>query len=589
MFQLKSIIPTLIAVSCWFSAYKTVAQEIPQLEFETTKIWDAAPHNAFTDIVRHQGKIYCTFREATSHVPANHQQDGKVRLIVSDDGNSWSSLKLFEMSDIDLRDPKLSVTPDDRLMILMGGSHYDSGKLLKRTPLVSFYDAEVNKFDPLTKINIDTTISNDEDWLWRVTWHDGIGYGVVYQASKTSWSSHLLNTVNGIDYQHVTTFELPGKPNESTIRFDENSDMFVVVRNEDGQSRGHFGRSKPPYKQWNWHEINQRLGGPNLIQLPDQKWLLGTRKYGQQATTIIGLLQNDGSFAELHEFPSGGDTSYPGLLINNNQLWVSYYSSHQKKTSIYLSRIGLNELMKATNIVDRRLVLDRFKPFVYESETPLPYRLLSPETSEPERKYPLVLFLHGAGERGNDNRAQLVHGMSDFARDENRSRYPAYVVAPQCPKDKRWVEVDWTVETMQMPDEPSETMTNVMGLIDQLIDKYPIDKNRIYITGLSMGGFGTWDLIARRPKMFAAALPVCGGVDPKIAGNISHLPLWVVHGDSDTTVNPKHSIRMVEALKKAGGEPRFTLMKNTSHDSWTATYANPEVLEWLFEQRLVNE
>ena len=157
--------------------------------------------------------------------------------------------------------------------------------------------------------------------------------------------------------------------------------------------------------------------------------------------------------------------------------------------------------------------LDVFEARVYRNakgET-LPYRVMLPAQFDPKRKYPLVLFLHGAGERGIDNSAQLVHGMNDFAKDENRKRYQWFVVAPQCPEGKRWVEVDWTLDSHQMPAQPSEPLTGMFELVDTLIKSRPIDTKRIYITGLSMGAFGVWDAVQRRPELFAAAAPICGG------------------------------------------------------------------------------
>ena len=129
----------------------------------------------------------------------------------------------------------------------------------------------------------------------------------------------------------------------------------------------------------------------------------------------------------------------------------------------------------------------------------LPYRFLKPEKIEPGKTYPLVLFLHGAGERGDNNAAQLVHGASAFAKPENRQKYPCFVVAPQCPTNRRWVEVDWGLPSHTMPKTASVPLTLAFELVDKLIAELPVDKSRLYITGLSMGGFGTWDAIQRRP------------------------------------------------------------------------------------------
>lgn len=230
---------------------------------------------------------------------------------------------------------------------------------------------------------------------------------------------------------------------------------------------------------------------------------------------------------------------------------------------------------------------DRFAAAVFQDTAgrKLPYRILAPAKLNPAAKYPLVIFLHGAGERGTDNQKQLVHGMNSFATDEIMARYPAFVVAPQCPEGKRWVEVDWTLDSHQMPAQPSEPLTGMFELVETLIKTRPIDTKRIYITGLSMGAFGVWDAVQRRPELFAAAAPVCGGGDPILAKQIHFVPVWAFHGDEDQTVKVNRSREMIEALKNVGEEPKYTEYKGVGHDSWTRTYKDPALYEWLFAQR----
>jgi len=213
------------------------------------------------------------------------------------------------------------------------------------------------------------------------------------------------------------------------------------------------------------------------------------------------------------------------------------------------------------------------------------YRLMTPQEYDPQQKYPLVLFLHGAGERGDDNTAQLIHGMKDFASDENRKTYPAFVLAPQCPKDRKWVEIDWSLDSHQQPENPSEPLQLTLELIDALQKEYSIDADRIYVTGLSMGGYGTWDLVQRFPKKFAAAAPVCGGGDETQAKQLVGLPIWAFHGDQDKAVKPERSRRMIAAIREAGGEPRYTEYPGVGHNSWSRTYSDPKLMEWLFAQK----
>jgi predicted peptidase len=226
------------------------------------------------------------------------------------------------------------------------------------------------------------------------------------------------------------------------------------------------------------------------------------------------------------------------------------------------------------------------KKEVFESgKEKLLYQMMTPENPAPATKYPLVIFLHGAGERGSDNDVQLVHGVKDFAKPESRKSYPCFLIAPQCPNDKKWAEVDWSATSHKRPEKPSDPATLLLKLIDSLPTQLLIDTNRIYITGLSMGGYGTWDLIARKPDLFAAAVPVCGGGDEKDASIIAKIPIWAFHGSKDTVVKPQRSTNMIEAIKKAGGNPKVTLYPEVGHNSWVNAYSDPEMLKWLFNQK----
>jgi predicted peptidase len=217
----------------------------------------------------------------------------------------------------------------------------------------------------------------------------------------------------------------------------------------------------------------------------------------------------------------------------------------------------------------------------------LKYRLLRPEKLKAGQRYPLVIFLHGAGERGDDNRLQLVHGMREFARADRRKEFPAFVLAPQCPSNQKWVDVPWDAPKLEQPEKPAKAMGLCLELIDKLQKDLPIDDRRLYLTGLSMGGFGTFDAIARWPDRFAAAMPICGGGDTRkeTVSRYRDLPLWVFHGGKDTLVRPERSREIIAALKEAGAEPRYTEYPDAGHDSWTQTYADEAVFRWLFSQQ----
>lgn len=220
----------------------------------------------------------------------------------------------------------------------------------------------------------------------------------------------------------------------------------------------------------------------------------------------------------------------------------------------------------------------------------LQYRILYPENFNKNEKYPLVIFLHGAGERGDDNQKQLVHGSKLFLNPENQKSFPAIVVFPQCPKEDYWANVEQQRDengkrhfNFQNGGTPTTAMAGVLSLVDSLAKLTFVNTSKIYAMGLSMGGMGTFELVSRRPGTFAAAVPICGGDNPKSAKKYAKkVPFWVFHGQKDDIVIPAHSEAMVEAIKKYGGEVKFTLYPNANHNSWDPTFAEPQLLPWLF-------
>lgn len=230
---------------------------------------------------------------------------------------------------------------------------------------------------------------------------------------------------------------------------------------------------------------------------------------------------------------------------------------------------------------------DRFsaKQYVSASGDTLRYQIINADY-DTLRSTPLVIFLHGSGERGSDNEAQLKWGAMSFATDEMMALHPAVVVVPQCPDNQSWANTERTKNSTEthLKPQPSKPMQLVKELIDQLIKTAHIDTTRIYITGLSMGGFGTFDAVERYPDLFAAALPVCGGGDASKIASASHIPMWICAGADDATVNPTYSVDMLLALRKAGAHPGFTLYPETGHASWLAVYSDSHIINWLFSQ-----
>jgi hypothetical protein len=317
---------------------KRIDQLTPQL-VSVKKIWDQGGHNAFTDLIRFNEQWFCTFRESEGHVAG----DGKIRVLTSRNGDDWQSAALLTEDGVDLRDPKLSITPDQRLMLVMGGTFHEKSKLIKRQPRVAFSK------DGYTWTKPQSVLATG-DWLWRVTWHNHHAYGVVYTSapakaygstSSTEWTARFVESEDGIHYRTVTTFDIPGHPNEATARFLKNGDCVVLIRREAGDRNAWIGVSSAPYTNWKWQSAGMFIGGPNFIVLKDGSMLAGGRDLKPVPTgakTFIGKMDLQSVTPQL-VLPSGGDCSYPGMVWRDGLLWVSYYSSHEGKTSIYLAKI----------------------------------------------------------------------------------------------------------------------------------------------------------------------------------------------------------------------------------------------------------
>lgn len=215
----------------------------------------------------------------------------------------------------------------------------------------------------------------------------------------------------------------------------------------------------------------------------------------------------------------------------------------------------------------------------------LPYRLLKPEKIEPGKTYPLVLFLHGGGERGNDNDLHLYIGGKDFSEPEFQKKHPCFVLFPQCPSDSSWTTSGSTSSNEATAGKPLDPLELSMALVGDLTAQLPIDKDRIYATGVCMGGVGVWTALERRPDFFAAAIPICSRGEPTQAAKLKNIPLWAFHGDKDPVVPVEDTQRMIAAIIKAGGKPKMTIYPGVNHNSWSATYSNPEVMAWLFAQK----
>jgi hypothetical protein len=297
------------------------------------KVWDGSPHNAFTDLIRFKETWFLTFREAESHMLCY----GRIRVLASADGEGWESVALIEEDGIDLRDPHFSIDETTgELELVMGGTRIVDGKSIGRRPRIA-RSADGAAWGP------NRPILAEGDWLWRVERRGGDAFGVSDRLPrKNFWTIHLCRSEAGGEWRDVAELKVRGKPNETTVRLLGDGSMAALVRREAGNHKAWIGRSAPPFTEWAWAETNEYLGGPNFIVLPNGDLLAAGRvsKRGKPATAILRMTP-PGDLVRVLELPSGGDCSYPGMVHHGGLLTLSYYSSHEGKTSIYLAKIAI--------------------------------------------------------------------------------------------------------------------------------------------------------------------------------------------------------------------------------------------------------
>ena len=310
-------------------AGQTSKEAKPEL-IDAKAIWGRAPHNAFTDLIRFKDRWYCVFREGRAHV----SPDGAIRVLTSVDGEVWVSAALLSSETADLRDPKLSITPDRRLMINAAGAiHPPSGV---RHQSVAWFSLEGRHWTGPVEIG------DPNMWLWRVTWHLGRAYSAGY-STQGARVIRLYTSSDGTDFETLggRMFQ-GGNPSESTILFLPDNSALCLLRQDGETPNAQLGRAFPPYRGWTWKDLGLRIGGPNIIQLPDDRILAAGRLYdGKVRTSLCWLDPERGRITEFLTLPSGGDTSYPGLVFHDGLLWVSYYASHEGKAMIYLAKVKL--------------------------------------------------------------------------------------------------------------------------------------------------------------------------------------------------------------------------------------------------------
>lgn len=293
---------------------------------QVCKIWDEAPHNAFTDLVWHQGRFWCVFREGKGHV----SRDGALRVISSTDGVTWKSAARVTSHIEDLRDPKLTLTPGGRFMLSGAGALHQ--------PMPHTHQSYVWFSEDGRDWGAPQPVGDPGYWLWRMTWHKDACYAIGYNTGKEK-NIRLYRSLDGRKFETLddNLYDL-GFPNESALVFEPDGTARCLLRRD--PEHGLLGISPPPYVHWEWRDVGRRIGGPCLLRLPDGRLIAAVRLYdGKVRTALVWVNPETGHLSECLKLPSGGDTSYAGLAWHAGLLYVSYYSSHENKTTIYLARV----------------------------------------------------------------------------------------------------------------------------------------------------------------------------------------------------------------------------------------------------------
>ncbi|MCG9721591.1 sialidase family protein [Shewanella sp. Isolate7] len=297
------------------------------------KIWDASPHNAFTDLVRFKNKLYCVFRQASAHV----SPDGALRILRSDnEGQDWQSIALVDVDFADLRDGKL-VADNDRLLLFGGGAMHEGKGEGMRSYCWQSHDGE--------HWSAPKALVKEKEWLWRITPHKGHLYGIAYLCHEHDGYAALYKSDADRDFQPlVEKLSQAGYVNESGLVFDEHDKAICLLRRDplwQTDERALLGESEPPYTQWRWQTTNCRVGGP--VTFLYQSKLYGVvRLYDDRVrTSLVAIDRQTAQIEELLTLPSGGDISYAGVVLKDDTLMLSYYSSHEGTCAIYFAKIAL--------------------------------------------------------------------------------------------------------------------------------------------------------------------------------------------------------------------------------------------------------
>jgi hypothetical protein len=329
--RLAMYAPALLLAGAGFTFFAQGQESPPQAELvEVRKIWDRAPHNAFTDLVRFKGQWFCVFREGQAHV----SPDGALRVLTSPDGEAWVSAARLTGANGDLRDAKITVTPKGELM-LSGASALHPPAPAKHQSL-AWFSADGKSWSP------PVVIGDTNQWLWRTTWHRRTAYSIGYDTAGEKFI-RLYSSKDGRQFDALVPrlFD-EGYPNETSIVFLPDDTALCLLRRDGQPASGQLGTARPPYTEWKWKDLGVKIGGPHLLRLPDGRLVAAVRLYdGAARTSLMWLDADTGRLREFLKLPSGGDTGYAGLAWHAGLLWVSYYSSQEGRTAVYFAKVRL--------------------------------------------------------------------------------------------------------------------------------------------------------------------------------------------------------------------------------------------------------
>jgi pimeloyl-ACP methyl ester carboxylesterase len=552
---------------------------VPVLELESVSmIWNRGEHQAFTDLIRYRDQWVCAFREAPKH--DGGIQGSKIIVLTSTDRETWTFNHEFDDPRGDVRDAKLSINPQGELVLLtaiqlFGATSADDSK---HQSIAVFTNDLKHWGDPLD-------VLDDGYWLWGLSWNkaDGYGYSIGYRADYTA---HLYRTRDGRRFERISESmdAVTNKPNESAIVFDGDY-AFCLLR---AFGPAYIGTAQKPFKDWSWNRIDQPIGGPEMIQLPDGTLLGAGRLYLPdkiRATSLFKVDPHRGTIRELLRLPSGGDTSYPGLVYHNGILYLSYYSSHEGKTSIYFATVSIDGDVSAESDITAPALTEKIS--LNNLTDPknghaIPYLIYEPTSPPSTDNRSLLIYLYGRGGSVGKYNFQKEPYAKLRAKLAQRG---FYVLVPELGPNHF------------MNDQAKQTLD---ALVDRVLSDYQINSGRVHIMGTSMGGGAALAYTIHRPDLirsvcavmpmtdlsawviesprYAPILAASYGGTPKtqpeaydinsainFPDSFADIPVLLIHGKMDTTVRYEHSRKLNELLQSNNYQSTLYAVEDLKH------------------------